>query len=430
MPMLRRRHLLSPQGHRLSSAPATGRLLVAWLAVFHAAARADEPKKIAAVVTSYFHNSHADVIVSRLLEGYTLNGQGPRPALRLVSLYTDQVPANDKSRKLAEQYSFKIYDTVAGALTQGGEQLAVDGVLLVAEHGDYPTSATGQVQYPKRRIFEQIAGVFRASGRSVPVFIDKHLADNWQDAKWIYDTARELQAPLMAGSSLPVLWRYPPADVEQGTRLREIVGLSYHSLDAYGFHGVEMVQCLAERRQGGETGVRALQCLTGPAVWQAGETGLYDARLLDAAMSRLRDRRGGDKPLSDIVPEPVLFHVEYADGLRANLLTLNGAVAEWAVAWRDADDRVESTLFWTQEARPLMHFTYLVQGIDGMFQTGKPTWPVERTLLTSGLLDALLISKQQGGTRLETPQLDIHYRTDWTWRQPPPPPPGRPFTEQ
>ncbi len=393
-------------------------------------AGADEVKKIAAIVTTYFHNSHADVIVSRLLEGNMLNGRGPRPALRLVSLYTDQTPANDKSRRLAEQHGFKIYNSVAGALTLAGEHLAVDGVLLVAEHGDYPTSATGQVQYPKRRLFAEVAAVFRHSRRSVPVFIDKHLADNWQDAKWIYDTASELKAPLMAGSSLPVLWRYPPTDVSREAKLREIVGVSYHSLDAYGFHGVEMVQCLAERRQGGETGVRVVQCFTGPAVWQASEDGLFDQQLLEAAMNRLRDRRGGDKPLPEVVPEPVLFHIEYTDGLKANLLTLNGAVAEWAVAWRDANERVDATLFWTQEARPLMHFTYLVQGIEHMFQTGKPTWPAKRTLLTSGLLDALLISKQRGGAPLETPYLDLRYQTDWNWRQPPPPPPGRPFTEQ
>ena len=387
-----------------------------------------QPKSIAAVVTTYFHNSHADVIVSRLLEGYTLDGQGERPDLKLVSLYTDQVPANDKSQKLAARYGFKIYPTVAEALTLGTGKLAVDGVLLVAEHGDYPRSPTGQIVYPKRRLFDQIAGVFRTSGRAVPVFCDKHLADNWQDAKWLYDTAKELGAPLMAGSSLPVLWRYPPVDVERGAKLREIVGVSYHTLDAYGFHGLEMLQVLAERRAGGETGIQAVTCITGDAVWvEAGR--LYDPTLLEAAMARLRDRRGGDKPLREIVPEPVLFHIEYADGLRTNLLTLNGAVAEWAAAWRYADNRVDSTLFWTQEARPFMHFAYLVKGIDAMFQTGRPTWPVERTLITSGTLDALLISKQRR-ERLETPQLQIDYQTDWNWRQPPDPPPGRPITEQ
>jgi hypothetical protein len=388
-----------------------------------------QPKSIAAIVTAYFHNSHADVIVSRLLEGYTLDGQGERPSLRLASLYTDQVPANDKSRRLAAQHGFRIYPTVAEALTLGTGRLAVDGVLLVAEHGDYPRSPVGQTVYPKRRLFDQIAAVFRTSGRAVPVFCDKHLADNWQDAKWLYDTAKELDAPLMAGSSLPVLWRYPPVDVERGAKLRQIVGVSYHTLDAYGFHGLEMLQSLAERRAGGETGVRAVKCVEGDAVWE--EAGrLYEPALLEAAMARLRDRRGGDKPLREIVPNPVLFHIEYADGLVTNLLTLNGAVAEWAAAWRYADDRIDSTLFWTQEARPLMHFTYLVKGIDAMFQTGRPSWPVERTLLSSGELDALLTSKQRGGQRLETPQLLIRYQTDWNWRPPPEPPPGRPFSEQ
>jgi hypothetical protein len=390
---------------------------------------AGEPKHVAALVTIYTHNSHADVIVSRLLEGYTLNGEGERPEMRLASLYVDQFPATDKSRKLAEKYGFKIYDKPADALTLGGDKLAVDGVLLVAEHGDYPTSSTGQIVYPKRRLFEQVAAVFRASERAVPVFCDKHLADNWQDARWIYDTAHELGAPLMAGSSLPLTWRYPPADVERGAKLEEIVGVSYHTLDTYGFHGLEMLQALAEGRAGGESGVRAVECLEGNAVWDAAGR-LYDRALFDAAMGRLRDRRGGGKPLTEIVPEPVLFHIDYADGLKTNLLTLNGAVAEWAAAWRYADQRVDSTLFWTQEARPVMHFTYLVKGIDSMIQTGRPAWPAERTLLTSGTLNALMTSKLQGGKRLETPYLLIRYETDWNWRQPPDPPPGRPFTGQ
>ncbi len=388
-----------------------------------------ETKQIAALVTIYTHNSHADVIVSRLLEGYTLNGEGERPDLRLVSLYTDQVPAADKSRKLAAQYGFRLCDRVSDALTLGTGRLAVDGVLLVAEHGDYPLSATGQTVYPKRKLFEQVVEVFRASGRSVPVFCDKHLADNWEDAKWYYDSAKELRTPLMAGSSLPMTWRYPPADVPRGAKLREIVGVSYHTLDTYGFHGMEILQALAERRAGGETGIRAVQCLEGPAVWDAAGR-LYDQTLFDAAMGRLRDRRGGDKPLRDVVREPVLFHVEYADGLKTNLLTLNGAVAEWAAAWRDADDHVDASLFWTQEARPVMHFSYLVKGIESMFHSGRPAWPVERTLLTSGSLNALLTSKLRGGERLETPQLLINYDSAWDWHQPPDPPPARPFTQQ
>lgn len=391
---------------------------------------AEEPKplpRIAAVVTEYRHNSHADVIVGRLLQGYTLDGKGEFPRLKLVSLYTDQVPANDTSRPLAREYGFRLSDTVADALTLGSGRLAVDGVLLVAEHGKYPKSETGQTQYPKRRLMEEIVEVFDRSERSVPVFCDKHLADNWEDAKWIYAASQRWKFPMMAGSSLPTLWRYPPVDVPRGAKLKEVVAVSYHTLDAYGFHGLEMIQSLVERRGDGETGIAAVQCLTGPEVWKAGETGVYDPALLEAALSRLHSPRvPAGKTLAEVVKEPVLFVIDYRDGLRANMLTLNGAVGEWAVAWNYADrDQVDSTLFWTQEARPFMHFTYLVKGIEEMMHTGRPAWPVERTLLTSGALDALLISKQQAGKRLETPHLEIRYRTEWNWHQPPPPPEGR-----
>lgn len=117
-------------------------------------------------------------------------------------------------------------------------------------------------------------------------------------------------------------------------------------------------------------------------------------------------------------------------------MTPGTRVNEWAVAWRYAEEdaespgQSESTTFWTQEARPFMHFTYLNLGIEKMMHTGRPAWPVERTLLTSGILDAVLRSKRDGGVRLETPWLDVVYRSDWDWKQPPPPPPGRPIHSQ
>ena len=389
------------------------------------------PKRIAAIVTEYRHNSHADVIVGRLVESHTLDGKGEFPNLKLVSLYTDQVPSNDTSRELMRQNGVPIFTNIADTLTLGTDRLAVDGVLLVAEHGNYPKNETGNVIWPKRRMFEAVAKVFRDSNASVPVFCDKHLADNWRDAKWLYDTAHELKSPLMAGSSLPTLWRSPPEDVRRGAKLTQMVAISYHTLDAYGFHALEMVQCLAERRADGETGVRQVRCLSGDAVWEALDDGTIDEGLLQAAVVPLESSpvKRGNRSLMELAKEPTAMIVDYRDGLRASVVTLNGAVNEWSVAWHE-DGKIKATMFWTQEARPFMHFTYLVKGVEQMFNRGKPSWPAARTLYTSAILDAALISLKRSGAAVSTPYLDIPYYSNWDWQQPPPPPAGRPIHEK
>jgi hypothetical protein len=388
-------------------------------------------RRVAAVVTEYRHNSHADMIVSRLLLTDMLDGTGRNWRLKLASLYTDQKPASDISRLLAASHRFPIKANIAEALTLGTGRLAVDGVLLIAEHGDYPFSATGNHQYPKRRFWDETLKVFRASGRVVPVFIDKHLSDNWKDAKFIYDSACELGIPLMAGSSLPGSWRHPPSDVERGARLREIVAITYGTTDGYGFHALEAVEALAEQREGGESGIRAVQCLRGDAVWKATDERMFDPELFKAALERVPGYEKGRTLDRKAVHDPKLLCVEHGDGLRVFLLEMNDAIGTWTAAWRyEKDGRIESTEFWTQEARPGAHFTVLLGHIEQMMLTGKPAWPVERTLLTSGALDALLQSQGQGGKRIATPYLRIAYQPSWRWKQPPPPPPGRPWSEQ
>jgi hypothetical protein len=406
-------------------------LAVTLVALSLLAEESTQTKKVAAIVTVYHHNSHADVIVSRLLRTDTLDDKGKQSPLKLVSLYVDQFPKNDLSRSFAAAHGFRMSGTIEDALTLGTGRLAVDGVLLIAEHGDYPRSRTGNIAYPKRRFWEEVLKVFRAGDRVVPVFIDKHLADNWTDAKFIYDSARKLKVPLMAGSSLPTTWRRPSADVERGGGLQEIVALTYHTTDAYGFHALEFVQALAEQRRGGETGLKAVQSFSGDAVWRAFDEKTFDLELFQAAWKRLGQSRGNPDPaaLRKAVRQPRLFRLEYADGLRAHLLELNGAVGEWSGAWRYADQRVDSSLFWTQEGRPGMHFTWLLNGIEQMILTGKPAWNVERTLLTSGALDALLISLTEQERRVETPYLMMPYQPIWRWKDPPPPPPMRPWSD-
>jgi hypothetical protein len=124
---------------------------------------------------------------------------------------------------------------------------------------------------------------------------------------------------------------------------------------------------------------------------------------------------------------PYLFQIDYADGLRTSILTMDGSQVEWAAAWKYEDGTTQSTNFWTQEWRPFQHFTFLLKGVEQMYHTGQPTWPLERTLMTSGQLDSLLISNKRKGEWIETPHLaKIKYESAFDWKPPPPPPPDRP----
>src|SRR5262245_17701098 len=176
--------------------------------------RADSPpggprKKLAVVTTEWRFHSHAWHMAERFLVGYPVEGRWHRPPFDVVSAYVDQTPKNDLSRRRAEEFGFRIYPAVAEALRRGGDRLAVDAVLLIGEHGDYPRNEIGQKLYPRYELFKQITDVFRKDGRAVPVFNDNHLSWRWEWARKMVATARELGVPLLAGSSLPVTWRMP-----------------------------------------------------------------------------------------------------------------------------------------------------------------------------------------------------------------------------
>src|SRR6267378_3381219 len=239
-------------------------------------------KKVAAVVTEYRRWSHADVIIGKILEGPNYDGKN-LPRMRVVSIYVDQIAKGDMSRDLAKKHHFTIHESIVGAVTLGKSEVGVDGVLCIGEHGRYPTNDRGQILYPRRRFFEETANVFAQCKRAVPVFNDKHLAATWTDAKWMYDRARELHVPFLAGSSLPVTWRRPPLTLPRNAQLVEAVQVGYGPFEGYGFHALEGLQCMVERRKGGETGVKAVTCLQGEEMWKALDRGDWSKECLEAA---------------------------------------------------------------------------------------------------------------------------------------------------
>ena len=362
-------------------------------------------KRIAAIVTTYSPTSHADVIVTKFLKGFPSDDGLIPPQVDVVSMYMDQLHPRDAGMELAEEHGVEVCSSIPAALKLGGKELAVDGVLIVAEHGDYAHNEKGQHMYPRRFFFEQACGVIATSGRTVPVFCDKHLAYDWSNAKWMYDRARDLGLPFMAGSSIPLAWRNPWLEYPLETPLQEALVIGYGGLDAYGYHAFELLQCMVERRKGGETGIAAVQCLEGDDVWRAREAGEWSAELADAAAEPLEPKEAGS--MEDHCDNPAAFQIEYTDGTRGTVLTLNGYARGWAYAGRVAGE-VQGMGALTG-GDPHAHFSYLSRNIQTFFLTGQAPYPVERTLLVTGALDALMDSKHRGNVRLETPHLDISY---------------------
>lgn len=376
---------------------------------------------VAAVSTVYTENSHTDVLVGKILQGWKQDG-GAGPDLELVSLFTDQVPKNDLSRGLAKTHGFRITETIEEAITLGTGKVAVAGVLSIGEHGSYPyTPDTNQHMYPRRRFFDEITATFRKSGQVVPVFSDKHLGYAWKDAKHIYDTAREMKIPLMAGSSIPVAWRKPPLKLPLGCEMTEAVALGFGPLEAYGFHALEGLQCMVERRKGGESGVVSVQAVKGDAILQAEKEGLWSRDLLLAAAGR---EAKPDQPL-ELSKDAVFYLIEYRDGFKATVAMGSGLAGRFGIAARlRGQSKPKATWFQLQNAKPWGHFEHLLRAIEQMIHTGQPSYPVERTLLTTGILDAAMHSIAEKGKRLQTPELAVPYKpVDWTFAKGSPVPP-------
>ena len=369
---------------------------------------------VAGIVTAYRKNSHADVILGKILEGYGQDG-GPGPDLRLASLYLDQVPANEVGREMARKHGVHLAESIEEAITLGGGEVAVRGVLNIAEHGDYPyTSDTRQHMYPRRRFFDEAAAAFRRYKKVVPLFNDKHLAYNWADARHMFDTAHQMQIPFMAGSSLPVAWRVPPLTLPLDCQIQEALAIGYGGLESYGFHALEVLQCMVERRKGGETGVVSVQAIQGDAIWQAEKQGLWSRPLLEAALATMPDAKRG-KPEELLKKEAAFYLIQYRDGLKACVAMANGMASSFAFAARVASQaQPAASWFRLQDERPYGHFGHLLRAIEHLVHTGQPPYPVERTLLTTGVLDAAMHSLANGQKPRETPDLAIRYApADW-----------------
>ena len=398
--------------------PALVLLLIMQLSSGHLSAQAAAGQKRVALIANYYAiSSHANALATKFFVGFPTD-EGMIPSqVKIVSVWIDQ-PSPDASekkgvadvgRRIAKMNGAELYPTIAGALTLGGDKLAVDAVIYIGEHGEYTRSRLGVKMYPRLNFMEQVFRVFDASNKVVPVYTDKALAYSWLDAKWIYDRAKELNVPLMAGSVLPYSWRDPVLQHPLGTKITEAVAVGYGALDSYGFHVAEILQSMLERRKGGETGVASVQGFKGADVWKAADQGKFSIKLLEEACNTIKGK--SKSAMRDVVKEPIAILVNYKDGTKGAIVMLSGYVGEgWGYA-ANAGGKTVACEF-VLEGSTNAHFSYLGLNIQKFFLTGKPPAPVERTLLTGGILDTGIRSIADGSKVIPTAFLDIHYSVD------------------
>jgi len=365
---------------------------------------------VAFICNTYWNLSHADVIGTKLFVGMPTDDGMIKPRIKIVSMYIAQIGDNDTGTRIAGMNGAVLYPTISDALTLGGDKLAVDGVVYIGEHGDYQYNRLGEKMYPRMNTLEQIFRVFDASGKSVPLFTDKALSYSWLDSMWIYNRGKELNVPMMAGSSAPYWWRSPNLVHPIGTKISDAVAIGYATLDAYGFHVVEILQCMVERRLGGETGVSSVEGLMGDEVWAAMDSGRISQELVDAACDKIENKATGS--MRDLVKMPSAVIIHYNDGTRGACLMLDEYVKTgWAYAARADDETVATEFVYDQTTPVYAAFSYLGLNIEKLMVTGQPPCPIERNVLTSCVIDMAIRSIAEKKIK-KTPFLDIVYSVE------------------
>jgi hypothetical protein len=389
------------------------------------AAKAEGPrKKVAFLGTEVRIHSHAQHFLDRMTLGYSWASGWQMPRVDVASIYVDLHPKNDLAPQRIGRHKLKNYPTIAEALTQGGSKLAVDGVVIIAEHGDYPKSAKGQIQYPRYEFLKQVVKVFEESGRSVPVFNDKHLSTTWPRCMEMVNDSRRLGFPFLAGSSLPVTWRFPSIDLPHNTPLSESVCVGYGGVDSYDFHGLETAQCMSERRLGGESGIKRVHALRGEAFWaEIFKPEREKTRaLMVAALNRSHNLPVDTGFPSDAVtaewarkvfPNMLAYFIDHNDGFKTTLFLAQIQDFNYAGMRSDNGQIISCQMYLpmpSHSATTADFFSPLVRHIETMVIENRALYPIERTLLTSGMVIGGVDSIHNGYKPVDTPEMAVKYQ--------------------
>jgi hypothetical protein len=336
-------------------------------------------------------NSHTGVILRRWVAPLATDAEfewtGPRTSI--ASLYVMQKSEDDLSSKLCHEFGIRESSSVVDALTLGTGTLAVDAVMMIAEHGDFPENELQQKLYPRKELLDEILKVMEQSGRVVPLFFDKHFSWNPAWIREMYFRLEEMAVPWFGGSSLSHCPMVPPVPSLEGEKPTELVMTSWAGTEIYLFHALELVQSIVEKRKGGETGIRAVRAWSGEGAWAAMDRGEFSMDLLRVAV-----QKGSPDVVSAFEERmqkrqnpPEIFQYHYQDGLKATIVRLNETTRKWAWACQvEGWEEPIASAPVAQGAEPYFyaHFARFARRIEDFFLSGGVS-PVahERLFITS-----------------------------------------------
>ena len=375
---------------------------------------AQKRPRIACLVTYWaFTRSHADWIICKLMDGYWWQGAHTPSRVDVVSVYIHQFDTSELGQKICKSKGIPIFKTVGEAVTLGGEELAVDGVVIVGEHGNYPTDLKGHWLLPRWWIYDQVIRVFEKSKRSVPVFNDKHFSYNWDDAKWMFDKSRELGFPLTGGSSIPFYFRKPEIELANDTPIKNSIVIGGASDEGGIFHCIDVLQAFVERRKGGETGVKSVQSIRGPETWKWVESNPWAGQRLDS-VAKSFDLKPGVFQENERANVCI---VEYNDGTKAAVISGRGVGWTWAGEIEgQKEPTIVSMLGWAGPYSQYHASNAQPHWITEMMVTREEPYNAERLLLSTGIVNNYMESNWENGRYsavgriIETPYMNMTYR--------------------
>ncbi|MDA0196792.1 MAG: hypothetical protein O2887_17165 [Bacteroidetes bacterium] len=376
---------------------------------------AQEKVRIACLTTYWAApNSHADWIFTKLLDGYWWQGAYTPSRVEVVSVYIHQLEESQLGQKICKVKGIPIFNTAREAVTLGGEELAVNGVVIVGEHGNYPTDLKGHWLLPRWWIYNQVIRVFERSMRSVPVFNDKHFSYNWDEARWMFDKSRALNFPLSGGSSIPVYYRKPEIELSIDTPIKNSIVLGGTADEGAIFHAIDVLQAFVELRKGGETGVRSVQSIRGPETWKWVESNPWAGKLLDSVAKSFELEPGHFQQN----PQTNMCVVEYNDGTKAAVIGARNVGWTYACEIEGREEpTIISMLGWAGPFDQYHASNALPHWITELMVTKKEPFNAERLLLSTGIVNHYMESNWENGRyspvgrRVETPVLNMTYRT-------------------